>query len=338
MFKLKPQKNRQDGSFLLVIECGAESSSMSIKVSQNSLPDATQGPGLGGRKVTVTSLAGERPLEVDSASSEEQRLVPRTLGAKKCTPAPIENEDFCAVCLNGGELLCCDRCPKVYHLSCHVPALLSFPGGEWVCTLCRSLVQPEMEYDCENARYSQPGVRPPPGLSVYDQKKCEKLVLSLCCNSLSLPFHEPVSPLARHYYQIIKRPMDLSIIRRRLQKKDPAHYTTPEEVVSDVRLMFWNCAKFNYPDSEVAEAGRCLEVFFEGWLKEIYPEKCFAQSQQEDSDSEDVSSESGCSTPQGFPWPPYMQEGIQPKRRRRHMENEKTKKMSFRLANSISQV
>lgn len=73
------------------------------------------------------------------------------------------------------------------------------------------------------------------------------------------------------------------------------------------------------PDSEVAEAGRCLEVFFEGWLKEIYPDKCFAQSQQEDSDSEDVSGESGCSTPQGFPWPPYMQEGIQPKRRRRHM-------------------
>lgn len=73
------------------------------------------------------------------------------------------------------------------------------------------------------------------------------------------------------------------------------------------------------PDSEVAEAGRCLEVFFEGWLKEIYPEKRFAQPRQEDSDSEEVSSESGCSTPQGFPWPHYVQEGIQPKRRRRHM-------------------
>nr|XP_051679904.1 tripartite motif-containing protein 66 isoform X1 [Oryctolagus cuniculus] len=338
VFKLKPQKSDQDGSFLLVIECGTESSSMSIKVSQDSLPNAIQAPGLGGRKVTVTSLAGQRPPEVEGTSPEEHRLIPRTSGTKKGPPAPIENEDFCAVCLNGGELLCCDRCPKVYHLSCHVPALLSFPGGEWVCTLCRSLSQPEMEYDCENARYNQPGVRAPPGLSVYDQKKCEKLVLSLCCNSLSLPFHEPVSPLARHYYQIIKRPMDLSIIRRKLQKKDPAHYTTPEEVVSDVRLMFWNCAKFNYPDSEVAEAGRCLEVFFEGWLKEIYPDKRFAQPRQEDSDSEEVSSESGCSTPQGFAWPPYMQEGIQPKRRRRHMENEKAKKMSFRLANSISQV
>ncbi|KAJ1075660.1 hypothetical protein K5549_017702, partial [Capra hircus] len=338
VFKLKPQKNDQDGSFLLIIECGAESSSMSIKVSQDHLPDAIQAPNLGGRKVTVTSLAGQQPPEVESASPEEHRLIPRTPGAKKGPPVPIENEDFCAVCLNGGELLCCDRCPKVYHLSCHLPALLSFPGGDWVCTLCRSLTQPEMEYDCENARFSQPGVRAPPGLSIYDQKKCEKLVLSLCCNSLSLPFHEPVSPLARHYYQIIKRPMDLSIIRRKLQKKDPAHYTTPEEVVSDVRLMFWNCAKFNYPDSEVAEAGRCLEVFFEGWLKEIYPEKRFAQPQQEDSDSEEVSSESGYSTPQGFPWPHYMQEGIQPKRRRRHMENERAKRVSFRLANSISQV
>ncbi|KAK1335959.1 hypothetical protein QTO34_003759 [Cnephaeus nilssonii] len=338
VFKLKPQENDQDGSFLLIIECGNESSSMSIKVSQHTLPDASQAPSLGGRKVTVTSLAGQQSPEVEGAPPEEHRLAPRAPGAKKGPPAPIENEDFCAVCLNGGELLCCDRCPKVYHLSCHLPALLSFPGGDWVCTLCRSLTQPEMEYDCENARYNQPGIRAPPGLSISDQKKCEKLVLSLCCNSLSLPFHEPVSPLARHYYQIIKRPMDLSIIRRRLQKKDPAHYTTPEEVVSDVRLMFWNCAKFNYPDSEVAEAGRCLEVFFEGWLKEIYPGKQFAQPRQEDSDSEEVSSESGYSTPQGFPWPHYVQEGIQPKRRRRHMENERSKRMSFRLANSISQV
>uniref|UniRef100_A0A3P9C358 PHD-type domain-containing protein n=1 Tax=Maylandia zebra TaxID=106582 RepID=A0A3P9C358_9CICH len=38
-----------------------------------------------------------------------------------------ESEDFCAVCLNGGELLCCDRCPKVYHIGCHIPPLSSFP-------------------------------------------------------------------------------------------------------------------------------------------------------------------------------------------------------------------
>lgn len=38
-----------------------------------------------------------------------------------------ESEDFCTVCLNGGDLLCCDLCPKVYHLACHLPSLLTFP-------------------------------------------------------------------------------------------------------------------------------------------------------------------------------------------------------------------
>lgn len=43
-------------------------------------------------------------------------------------PGIEESEDYCAVCLNGGHLLCCDRCPKVYHLACHVPPLLSCPS------------------------------------------------------------------------------------------------------------------------------------------------------------------------------------------------------------------
>ena len=37
------------------------------------------------------------------------------------------NEDYCAVCHNGGELICCDTCPKVYHATCHVPELTGAP-------------------------------------------------------------------------------------------------------------------------------------------------------------------------------------------------------------------
>ena len=51
---------------------------------------------------------------------------------------------------------------------------------------------------------------------------------------------------ARHYYQIIKRPMDLSVIRAKLNKGKPRRYSSPEEFVADVYLMFRNCAKFNY--------------------------------------------------------------------------------------------
>ncbi|XP_072128644.1 tripartite motif-containing protein 66 isoform X1 [Mobula birostris] len=234
--------------------------------------------------------------------------------------ATDDNEDYCAVCLNGGELLCCDRCPKVFHLSCHVPSLLSFPMGEWLCTLCRNVVMPEVEYDCENTRHinENRGIRTLQGLSISDQRKCEKLTLHLYCYPLSLPFHEPVSPLARHYYQIIKRPMDLSTVRAKLQKKSPLHYYTPEEFISDIQLMFMNCAKFNYPDSEVAQAGRSLEMYFDEKLKEIYPDKNFTGAAQEYSDYEEIDNDSGTAIVNGFSWPTEEKEHVKPKRRRRH--------------------
>uniref|UniRef100_G1KJM6 RING-type E3 ubiquitin transferase n=1 Tax=Anolis carolinensis TaxID=28377 RepID=G1KJM6_ANOCA len=328
VFKLQPQKNEHDGTFLLIIECGTQSSSMAIKVNSACL-------------VGLRILASQpEQMSLPSVAHRLSNNVKKSVLSEE--DHPIENEDFCAVCLNGGELLCCDYCPKVFHLLCHVPALLSFPVGEWVCTLCSNVEKPEVEYDCENARFSYSNTLMPAremyGLNDYDQKKCEKLVLSLFCNNLSLPFHEPVSPLARHYYQIIKRPMDLSSIRKKLQKKNKLHYSTPEELVADVRLMFWNCATFNYPDSEVAEAGRCLEIFFESKLKEIYPEKQFSLVQQDDSDSDDVEPDTNQVAAKGFQWPSYRPECIQPKRRRRHAESEKTKRPMFWPAKGLSQV
>lgn len=63
---------------------------------------------------------GQRPLLM--ANPVAQR------GPEDSDDTGMESEDFCAVCLIGGDLLCCDRCPKVFHLSCHVPPLLSFPS------------------------------------------------------------------------------------------------------------------------------------------------------------------------------------------------------------------
>lgn len=46
------------------------------------------------------------------------------------------------------------------------------------------------------------------------------------------------------YYKIIKNPMDLSTIKKRLQE-DYCMYTKPEDFVADFRLIFQNCAEFN---------------------------------------------------------------------------------------------
>ncbi|XP_070562035.1 chromodomain-helicase-DNA-binding protein 4-like isoform X2 [Ptychodera flava] len=47
-----------------------------------------------------------------------------------------EHMEFCRVCKDGGELLCCDQCPSAYHMHCLNPPLKEIPDGEWVCPRC----------------------------------------------------------------------------------------------------------------------------------------------------------------------------------------------------------
>uniref|UniRef100_A0A7M4FDS6 RING-type E3 ubiquitin transferase n=1 Tax=Crocodylus porosus TaxID=8502 RepID=A0A7M4FDS6_CROPO len=215
------------------------------------------------------------------------------------------NEDWCAVCQNGGDLLCCEKCPKVFHLTCHVPTLLSFPSGEWICTFCRDLSKPEVEYDCDNLQHSKKG-KTAQGLSPVDQRKCERLLLYLYCHELSIEFQEPVPASIPNYYKIIKKPMDLSTVKKKLQKKHSQHYQTPEDFVADVRLIFKNCERFNEmmkvvqvyaetqeinlkADSEVAQAGKAVALYFEDKLTEIYPDRTFQplpEFEQEEDDGE----------------------------------------------------
>ncbi|KAI4322336.1 hypothetical protein L6164_022041 [Bauhinia variegata] len=50
-----------------------------------------------------------------------------------------ENDDLCSICSDGGDLLCCDGCPRAFHIDC-VP-LSSIPTGTWYCKYCQNLFQ-----------------------------------------------------------------------------------------------------------------------------------------------------------------------------------------------------
>lgn len=59
-----------------------------------------------------------------------------------CEEEEDDHMEFCRVCKDGGELLCCDACPSSYHLHCLNPPLPEIPNGEWLCPRCTVSVTP----------------------------------------------------------------------------------------------------------------------------------------------------------------------------------------------------
>ncbi|GAB0100678.1 PHD finger protein 12 [Sergentomyia squamirostris] len=59
-------------------------------------------------------------------------------------PGRGHNHDSCDACREGGNLICCDRCPSSFHLGCHDPPLMEddIPTGQWLCHTCKTSQKP----------------------------------------------------------------------------------------------------------------------------------------------------------------------------------------------------
>ncbi|XP_078051959.1 E3 ubiquitin-protein ligase TRIM33 [Augochlora pura] len=176
------------------------------------------------------------------------------------------NEDWCAVCMDGGDaVLCCDKCPKVFHLYCHIPSLKSFPDESetWQCMLCTNVL------DCSD---DPPGEKRPNTMSAKELRIAQRIVLELYCQyEQSLPFREVVSSEIIEYHRIIKKPIALDVIRDKLKQDHPNHYADLRQVMADIRLMFKNAFTYNPVESQVYQEARNLEEFFEKLLLKWAP-------------------------------------------------------------------
>lgn len=80
-------------------------------------------------------------------------------------------------------------------------------------------------------------------------------------------FNFPVDPVALNlpdYFTIIKCPMDLGTVTKRLAG---GAYPNPQVMLSNVRLVWDNCRAYNDPSSEVCAAAFTLETQFEAaWV------------------------------------------------------------------------
>ena len=74
-------------------------------------------------------------LEEDSDSDGDDN--PRTnRGTKKSANGEADDE-VCEICGLGGQVMCCDNCPKLYHLLCLDPPKTRVPRGTWYCPACK---------------------------------------------------------------------------------------------------------------------------------------------------------------------------------------------------------
>jgi len=95
------------------------------------------------------------------------------------------------------------------------------------------------------------------------RQACVNVTKNLINSNKGAPFAQPVDYVALgipHYPDIIKTPMDLGTIQKKLGSRE---YTTVDEWIADVRLVFRNAMKFNPPDDPVHTMAKQLQLAFD---------------------------------------------------------------------------
>lgn len=81
-------------------------------------------------------------------------------------------------------------------------------------------------------------------------------------HQFSWPFQEPVDTRKLNlpdYHKIIKQPMDLGTIKKRLENM---YYWSSKEAIQDFNTMFTNCYVYNKPGEDVVVMAQTLEKLF----------------------------------------------------------------------------
>ncbi|XP_037781495.1 E3 ubiquitin-protein ligase TRIM33-like isoform X2 [Penaeus monodon] len=234
--------------------------------SEDSLPDLTIDTGSVDSMPSVPSEP-KNGKSSEVSSDSEMDSAGNILGPGASVPWKKDpndpNDDWCAVCWDGGDLICCDYCPKVFHVHCHIPTLTHIPTEheKWQCMLCTDLDNLDTFDSNDKSKRKL-------GLASRDIKVAQRILLELYCNyEASQPFRELVDRELTEYYEVIKQPMALEIVKRRLAPDSQDHYEDLEDFVKDIRLIFKNCYEFNPKDTEIYQNAKILEDFFEQLLE-----------------------------------------------------------------------
>ncbi|XP_078262668.1 bromodomain adjacent to zinc finger domain protein 1A [Rhinoraja longicauda] len=102
---------------------------------------------------------------------------------------------------------------------------------------------------------------------MHELSLCEQLIVDLVRHEDSWPFLKLVNKAqVTDYYDIIKKPVALNIIREKLNR---CEYNFASDFIDDVELMFTNCFEYNPRNTSEAKAGMKLQAFFHNQVEKL---------------------------------------------------------------------
>ncbi|KAI8991787.1 Bromodomain-containing protein [Mycotypha africana] len=150
------------------------------------------------------------------------------------------------------------------------------PGGcyEVYKPISDDIGRPKREIHCPSKDYPETYTTQRRRMANNDKplmKFCQQTIKELKKSkyrNIAYPFLQPVDPVALNipdYPSIVKHPMDISTIEKKLQNEE---YEDGETFEADVRLMFNNCYLYNPPHLPIYHMAKELEkVFNEKWAQ-----------------------------------------------------------------------
>ena len=145
----------------------------------------------------------------------------------------------CEICDDGGKLILCDNCGRGWHAKCMKVSDVKQLPDPWYCREC------------------------PGGPKFLWQQKggwhvvCKEILDLLFKDKRTGPFQRPVDPVdlgLDDYFKIIKKPMDLGTIDRKLRAGEYSDDKIHLEFYKEASLVFDNAIKYN------PKVGRCLRA------------------------------------------------------------------------------
>ncbi|KAJ3278585.1 hypothetical protein HK104_002203 [Borealophlyctis nickersoniae] len=110
-----------------------------------------------------------------------------------------------------------------------------------------------------------------PALTSAEAKACRQLLSSVQRHHAAWPFLQPVDPVAAgapDYFNVIKRPMDLSTIEKKLASQE---YEAIQAFADDFLLMIDNCCIYNPPAHAVHQLAKSLGNYIALQLNKMFP-------------------------------------------------------------------